>query len=96
MKGIGKGITTGDGGAVATGFKEGAKHMGSGIRQTTKAVRSGVGSGVGSVFKGSVTGVKSSYERASTKSKTSSKKHSKKHADDLAKLREEFKDQDYS
>ena len=31
VKGVGKSITTGDGGALATGFKEGIDHMGSGI-----------------------------------------------------------------
>ena len=93
VKGLGKGIVTGDHRAVAKGFTSGAKHMGNGIRQSTKAVGSGVGGGVGSVFQGPGKGVRGSMARSSAK--TSSGSRSSK-ADELAALRQEFKDQDYS
>jgi hypothetical protein len=86
VKGVGKSITSGDGSALAVGFKEGMDQMGSGVQNSVKAVGSGVGGSVMSVVKGSVTGV-----RSSVASKGSSKTSS-----DLAQLREEFKDQDYS
>lgn len=88
MKGVGKSITTGDGKALAKGFKEGFNHMGTGVQSSVKAVGSGVGGSVKSVVKGPVTGVKSSVRNASTRGD--------KNQSDLEKLREEFKDQDYS
>jgi len=85
VKGIGKGIVSCDGSEIVSGFKQGGKHMASGVRQSGQAVGSGVGRGVGSAVMGSVKGV-----RASTGKTT------KQQMDGLAKLREEFKEQDYN
>lgn len=89
VKGVGKSITTGDGSALATGFKEGFTHLGSGVQSTVKAVGTGVHGSVANVVKGSVTGVRDSVNSTSSSSRS-------KRASTLATLREEFKDQDYS
>ena len=89
-KGIGKGITTGDGGAVLSGFTEGVGHIGKGVKSSVTALGSGVGGGVTSVATGGVSGVKYSVVKASKRGSSSTT------ASGLAKLREEFKNQDYN
>lgn len=57
-KGIGKGITTGDGRAVASGLAEGVASVGTGVGQGVESVVMGVGDGVLSVGQGLFSGVK--------------------------------------
>ncbi|CAB9519551.1 protein sorting-associated protein 13A [Seminavis robusta] len=90
VKGVGKSITTGDGKALATGVAEGVGHVGKGIRGSIMAIGTGVGGSVTSVVSGSVTGVRESVNSSVTGSTK------RKQIRGLAKLREEFKDQDYS
>eukprot|EP00536_Pseudo-nitzschia_multiseries_P011592 jgi/Psemu1/206332/e_gw1.405.38.1 len=57
-KGIGKAITTGNGGAVAEGFKKGAKSVGGGFKQGAESAVGGTTSGFVSVGKGLFGGIK--------------------------------------
>lgn len=90
MKGFGKGITTGDGGAVASGLLEGVGHMGRGIRSSVVAVGSGVGGSVTSVVGGPVKGVRKSVKESNDSSSTKKKQR------DLARLRKEFGNHDFT
>lgn len=58
-KGIGKGLTTGDGRAVAEGFSQGARSVGTGVGQGVESVVTGTAEGVLSVGQGLFSGVKS-------------------------------------
>jgi hypothetical protein len=57
-KGIGKGITTGDGGAVVSGITQGAASIGQGVGQGVESVVTGATDGVLSVGHGLFSGVK--------------------------------------
>ena len=58
-KGIGKGVTTGDGAAVVNGLGEGVVSIGSGVIKGTESVVTGAADGVFSLGKGIFSGVKS-------------------------------------
>lgn len=58
-KGIGKGVTTGDGAAVVNGLGEGVISIGSGVIKGTESVVTGAADGVFSLGKGLFSGVKS-------------------------------------
>lgn len=58
-KGIGKGVSTGDGKAVVSGFAEGAASVGSGVGQGVESAVMGTADGVLSVGKGLFSGAKS-------------------------------------
>lgn len=58
-KGIGKGISTGDGRAVVSGFAEGATSVGTGVGQGVETVVVGAAEGVLSVGQGLFSGAKS-------------------------------------
>jgi hypothetical protein len=58
-KGIGKGITSGDGRAVASGLAEGTAAIGSGVGQGLESVVTGTADGVLSVGQGIFSGVRS-------------------------------------
>lgn len=57
-KGIGKGITSGNGRAVASGLVQGVATMGTGVGQGVESVVSGTAEGVMSVGHGLFSGVK--------------------------------------
>ena len=57
-KGIGKGITKGDGRAVVDGFQQGFVSAGSGLATGAETVVVGVGDGIFSVGRGLFSGVK--------------------------------------
>lgn len=57
-KGIGKGIVTGDGSAVSTGFVQGAQSIGTGVGQGVESVVTGASEGVLTVGHGLLSGVK--------------------------------------
>jgi phage-related protein len=57
-KGIGKGITSGDGRAAASGIVQGVSAMGTGVGQGVESVVSGTADGVISVGQGLFSGVK--------------------------------------
>lgn len=58
-KGVGKGITTGDGRAVVSGITQGVASVGTGVGQGVESVVTGAAEGVFSVGKGLFSGVKS-------------------------------------
>jgi phage-related protein len=58
-KGVGKGITTGDGRAVVSGITEGVTSVGTGVGQGVESVVTGAAGGVYSVGTGLFSGVKS-------------------------------------
>jgi len=58
-KGVGKGITTGDGKAVISGITQGVASVGTGVGQGVESVVTGAAEGVFSVGKGLFSGVKS-------------------------------------
>jgi vacuolar protein sorting-associated protein 13A/C len=58
-KGIGKGITEGDGRAVASGLVQGATSVGTGVGQGVESVVMGVGEGVVTAGQGVFSGVMS-------------------------------------
>jgi phage-related protein len=58
-KGIGKGLTHGDGRAVATGFTQGATNIGTGVGQGVESIVTGTAEGVLSVGQGLFSGVRS-------------------------------------
>jgi hypothetical protein len=57
-KGIGKGVTEGDGNAVLAGLGDGAMSIGNGLMKGSESVVTGVGDGVFAVGKGLFSGVK--------------------------------------
>ena len=57
--GIGKGVTTGDGTAILTGFGDGVTSIGTGVLKGTESVITGAAEGVFSVGKGLFSGVRS-------------------------------------
>lgn len=57
-KGLGKGITTGDGRAAASGIAQGAASIGTGVGQGVESVVTGAADGVLSVGHGLFTGVR--------------------------------------
>jgi len=58
VKGIGRGITTGDGRAVVSGLSQGATSVGTGVGQGVESVVTGTAEGVFSVGQGLFHGVK--------------------------------------
>jgi phage-related protein len=58
-KGVGKGITTGDGRAVVSGITQGVASVGNGVGQGVESVVTGAAGGVYSVGMGLFSGVKS-------------------------------------
>ena len=58
-KGIGKGVTTGNGAAVVNGLGEGVVSIGTGVVNGTESVVTGAADGVFSLGKGLFSGVKS-------------------------------------
>jgi len=58
-KGIGRGITTGDGQAVVSGLAQGASTFGTGVGQGVETLVGGAAEGVASAGQGLWTGVKS-------------------------------------
>lgn len=79
-KGIGKGITTGDGGAIISGLAEGATSFGTGVGHGVESVVTGTAEGVLSVGSGLFSGVKKGIGGAFAGKKTPPKKPGERRA----------------